>query len=303
MKILISGSTGFIGSAACAHFEKSGHDVIRLVRHPTTDDTSVRWNPAAGTIESLPDGTDAVIHLAGENISGRWSQEKKKRIYDSRIKSTQLLAEHIAGMTKKPKIFICASAVGYYGDRGDSVLTEADSPGNSFLSTVCRDWEAAAEPAVQADIRTVNLRLAMVLAGDGGALSKMLGVFNKGMGGPLGNGRQWVSWVSLIDVLRSIDFILAGDSLHGPVNIVAPQPVRNRAFTKCLGHALHRPAIIPVPGTMLRLIFGDFAQETLLASTRAVPEKLLEAGFNFQHAELEPFLSGIVNHMQGKAEQ
>ncbi len=292
MKILLSGSTGFIGSAALKHLNNAGHTVIRMVRHPVkAGDTSVFWDPSEGIVDSLPENIDAVIHLGGENISGRWSQKKKERIYNSRVKSTQLLAENIAKMSNRPRVFICASAVGYYGDRGDSALTETDTAGECFLSAVCEDWEAATGPAIEAGIRTVNLRFGMVLAKEGGALSKMLPAFKVGMGGVLGNGSQWVSWVSLVDAARIIKFALLTRSLEGPVNAVAPEAVTNRTFTKILGQTLNRPTILPVPAKMLRLIFGEFAEETLLASTRAVPEKLFNAGFAFKHPELRAYLN------------
>lgn len=294
MKILVSGASGFIGSAAVSDLEHRGHSVVPLVRSKTNNKAAqVAWEPSRGIIGVLPNTIDAVVHLAGENIVGRWTKSKKDRIYTSRITGTQILAGCLAAMEPKPKAFISASAIGVYGNRGDAVLTETSPAGEGFLGSVCRDWEAAAEPARQAGIRVVNLRIGMVLATHGGALAKMLPAFRIGLGGALGSGRQWVSWISLTDVVRAIAFALETETLSGPVNTVAPEPVTNACFAKTLGAALHRPAVIPIPAPVLRWTMGDFAQETLLASTRAIPEKLIQAGFRFEHPSLKPALSAM----------
>ena len=292
MTILISGSTGFIGSAA-AHFQSAGHTVLRLSRSPGKG--AINWQPMAGRMDALPDHVDAVVHLAGENIFGRWTKRKKERICASRVHGTTLLADQIAAMRCKPKALICASAVGYYGNGGDAILTEQSPPGDGFLSRVCRDWQAAAEPARQAGIRTVHLRLGMVLDKNGGALAKMLPAFKLGLGGVLGGGTQWVSWISRVDVVRIIDFAIQTETLSGPANAVSPQPVQNRLLTRTLGRLLHRPTFLAAPAAVLRLGLGDFAQETLLASSRAVPEKLLKAGFTFTHPTLEEAVSAAIS--------
>lgn len=294
MNILMSGAGGFIGRAAAKALCAKGHRVVRLVRPPAEGGgDSVVWEPSCGRLDTVPFEPDAVVHLAGENIFGRWTEAKKRRICNSRIQSTTLLAERLAVMSHKPMVLVCASAVGFYGHRGDVVLTEAATSGEGFLCTVCRDWEAAAESARRAGIRTVSLRFGMVLAAHGGAMAKMLPVFRMGLGGTLGDGCQWTSWVALTDAVRALEFVIQHDTLDGPVNIVAPQPVRNAELTQRLGHTLHRPALLPVPSVMLRLILGDFANEALLADIRAVPEKLLKAGFSFHYPALADALTAM----------
>lgn len=296
MKILVSGAGGFIGSAAVAHLEARGRSVVRLVRAAAeADPNAIVWEPTAGRMAPLPADIDAVVHLAGENVFGRWNERKKDAIYDSRVKGTRLLAERLADMRPRPKVFVCASAIGFYGNCGDTILTEAAPAGDGFLSRVCRDWETAAEPARAAGIRVVSLRLGMALGRHGGALAKMLPAYKMGMGGVIGDGNQWISWIALTDVVRAIAFALETDALSGPVNTVSPDPMQNRTFTKTLGHALHRPELAPVPATLLRFLFGDFADETLLASTRAIPQKLQDAGFQFEHPTLQPALEAIVH--------
>ena len=295
MKILVSGAGGFIGSATVAHLEARGQSVVRLVRpEAQANPQAVVWEPTTGRLDPLPADVDAAVHLAGENVFGRWNDRKKTAIYDSRVKGTRLLAERLADMRPRPKVFVCASAIGFYGNCGETILTEASPAGDGFLSRVCRDWEAAAEPARDAGIRVVNLRLGMALGRHGGALAKMLPAYKMGMGGVIGDGKQWISWIALADVVRAIAFALETEALTGPVNIVSPDPATNRTFTKALGHALHRPELAPVPATLLRFLFGDFADETLLASTRAVPQKLIEAGFQFEHPDLQTALEAIL---------
>jgi len=252
MKILVSGSSGLVGSALARRCQEplpARHfDVIRLVRRePNPGGEEIRWDPQAGQIaaEAL-EGLDAVVHLAGDNIAaGRWTAAKKARIYSSRVEGTGLLAQTLARLARPPKVLVSASAVGYYGDRGEEELDESSRPGPGFLAGVCRDWEAATEPASHAGIRVVVVRLGVVLAREGGALARLVGLFRLGLGGRLGNGRQYLSWITLGDVVEAILFLVANDSLRGPVNLVAPQPVTNREFTQALGRALHRPTILP----------------------------------------------------------
>lgn len=290
MQILISGSHGFLGSALAPFLTAQGHQVAPLTRP---------YNPAA------LDGIDALVHLAGENIFGRWTPGKKATIRDSRVDNTRLLAESIARLspkgiptqegTRPPRTFVCASAIGFYGDRADELLQEASGPGTGFLAEVCQAWEAAAQPAIQRGIRVVHLRSGMVLSPQGGALAKMLPPFRAGLGGRLGNGRQYMSWISLEDWLEAAAYVLEHPALRGPVNFVAPQPVTNRDFTKTLGRVLGRPTICPVPGFALRLLLGEMADELLLSSARATPAALLASGFSFRHPELEGALHSMLS--------
>lgn len=288
MKILVSGSTGLIGSELVSFLNRQGNQVVRLVRRPPAGG-EIQWEATAGGMElGKLEGFDAVVHLAGDPIAqGRWTPAKKARIRDSRVQGTQLLAESLAQLTKPPKVLICASAIGYYGDRGDELLTEESSPGNSFLGKVGQEWEQASQPAAQKGIRVVNLRFGIVMSPKGGALKMMLPPFRMGAGSPLGSGRQTMSWVSLEDVVGAIHHALTHDSLRGPVNVVAPQPVTNLQFTKTLGKVLRRPTLFPVPAFAVRLLFGEMADEALLASARVAPMKLKATGFSFKHPELE----------------
>jgi uncharacterized protein (TIGR01777 family) len=295
MKVLISGGSGFIGASVVETLLKQGHSVVRLTRAAVGKDSEdVRWNPSTGYIEILPEPLDAVIHLAGENIFGRWTTAKKDRIRASRVDGTLLLSEHLASMQRRPRVFICASAIGFYGNRGDEVLTETADAGEGFLSNVCRDWEAACTPADAAGIRVVRMRFGTVLAKHGGALGKMLGAFKAGLGGTLGNGQQWVSWITLNDALRAILYALDDETFFGAVNVTTPEPVQNRTFTETLGHILHRPTRLSLPAVILRLVLGRFAEETLLASTRAVPRRLLGVGFKFEHPALAQALPSLL---------
>ena len=297
MRILISGSHGFIGSAVFESLQKQGHELLRLIR-PTQIARSdeIFWEPVSQFInQSKLKNIDAVIHLAGENIFGRWNEKKKQAIYDSRVIGADFLCKTIAKLKPKPAVLLCASAIGYYGNRGDEDVTESDSPGSSFLSQVCQDTETTTEFAAKAGIRTVNLRFGMVLGTEGGALAKMLPAFKMGMGGPLGDGQQWVSWISIADAVGAIEFALSHKKLSGPANVVSPQPIRNKEFAQTIGKILHRPEPVPVPKTMLHLMFGDFAEEALLSSTKALPEKLTQAGYKFQHPDLQAALNSILN--------
>jgi uncharacterized protein (TIGR01777 family) len=296
MKILISGAGGFIGSAVTAALVRRGDEVLRLIRQGRLAHRGqIVWNPSEGFIQHQHlDRLDAVIHLAGEPILGRWTAVKRQQIRDSRLVSTQFLARTLANLNPRPKVFLCASAAGYYGHRGEEILTEQSSSGEGFLAEVCRDWEAACDPARRAGIRTVHLRLGMVLGKNGGALGQMLPMFRLGLGGPLGSGQQWMSWISIEDAVGAMLFCLGNDSVCGAVNLTAPEPVRNRDFAKILAHAVHRPAVLSVPRLALRMKFGELADEVLLSSARVLPEKLTAAGFSFRHRTLEVALASVL---------
>jgi uncharacterized protein len=297
MRVLVSGSSGLIGSALRRRLEERGHVVVRLVR--SADEVghdAFWWDPSSGTLdETALAEVYAVVHLAGETIAGRWTRDKKRRIRDSRITGTRLLSEAIAGAAQAPAVFICGSAVGIYGDRGDDELTEEDSAGGGFLAGVVAEWEAATEPAARAGVRVVNIRSGEVLSREGGSLAALLTPFRLGLGGPVGGGRQYSSWISIDDEVRAIEHALTTDGLEGPVNLVSPDPVTNREFAKTLGRVLRRPAVLPTPLAPLRLIYGsEFVREVLLFSTRALPAKLLATGYRFKHAELEDALTNLL---------
>ena len=260
--------------------------------------TDVPWDPAAGQIDAAAlEGVDAAVHLAGENIaSGRWTSSKKRRILESRVQGTRTLCDGLARLTCPPKALICASAIGYYGSRGDEVLTEESGPGTGFLADVCRAWEAAAEPAEKRGIRVVRLRIGVILSPAGGALAKMLLPFKLGAGGKIGDGKQYMSWIALDDLVVAIHHALVTESLSGPVNGVSPYPVANADFTRTLGRVLARPTLFPMPAFAARLAFGEMAKETLLASTRVDPARLRASGYKFRHPELE----GALRHLLGK---
>ena len=296
MKILVTGASGLVGSALVPLLRADGHEVARLVRSaPAAGD--VQWDPDAETLgaESL-EGFDGVVHLAGENIaSGRWSAEKKRRIRESRVRGTRLLARTLAERQRPPRALVSVSAVGFYGDRGEEELTEDSPAGTGFLSEVCSSWEAATEAVEGKGVRVVHARLGMVLSKRGGALAKMLTPFKLGVGGVIGNGRQYMSWITLDDAAAALAHLLAADTVTGPVNVVAPAPVTNREFTATLGRALRRPAVFPVPGFMARLAFGEMAEALLLASARVKPEKLLGSGYAFRHGSLTEGLRHVLD--------
>jgi uncharacterized protein (TIGR01777 family) len=297
MQILVTGSTGLVGSTLIPALTAEGHRVNCLVRSKSK--LGIRdtyWDPTAGELYSPPlEGLDAVIHLAGENIAGgRWTAARKARIRDSRIQGTRLLSGSLAQLARPPKVFVSASAVGYYGDRADEVLTEQSPPGSNFLAGVCREWESATEPAAQHGIRVVILRLGVVLTPTGGALAKMLTPFRMGVGGIIGSGKQYMSWIAIDDLVRIIIYMLKTDSLNGPTNAVAPNPVTNAEFTKTLGRVLRRPTVLPMPAFAARLALGEMADELLLASARVVPSKLLASGFVFRHPDLESALTDLL---------
>ncbi len=298
MNLLVTGSSGLVGSALVSFLEAAGHRLTRLVRSqprpvpPRRDE--VFWDPDAGRLDSSAlEGLDAVVHLAGENIAGRWTARKKARIRESRINGTCLLAESLAGLTHPPAVLVAASAMGYYGDRGDTVLIEESSPGEGFLAGVCRDWEAAAKPAAQKGIRVVHLRIGLVLSRAGGALARMLPPFKLCLGGRIGNGRQYMSWIAIDDLVQVIAHALTAQVLAGPVNAVAPNPVTNLEFTRTLGRVLHRPTIFPMPAFAARLAFGEMGQELLLASQRVEPARLIASGYSFRF----PVLGGALGHV------
>ena len=296
MNVLVSGATGLIGSTLIPELEAGGHRVTRLTRSPRSGE-DVRWDPDAGTIEGDLAGTEAVVHLAGESIAEcRWTAEKKKRILESRQKSTRLLAEEIAGLQTPPSVMVSVSAIGYYGDRGNELLTEESEPGDLFLSRVCLEWEAAADPARDAGVRVVHPRFGIVLSTEGGALGTTLPIFKLGGGGKIGSGRQYWSWVALDDVVGAILHAIGTDALSGPVNVTAPDPPTNAEYTRVLGGVLGRPTFFTVPAPAARIALGGMADELLLASARVQPAKLEETGYKYRYPELE----GALRHLLGR---
>jgi uncharacterized protein len=288
MNILVTGAGGLIGRAAVQRLTESGHRVVPLRRGAASRDAGPTWDPERGQLDlgpALP--LDAVLHLAGESIAQRWTPGAKARIRASRVDGTRLLSEALARAPQPPKVFVCASATGLYGDRGEEVLDESSSAGKGFLAEVCQEWEAATAAARQRGIRVVHLRLGIVLARQGGALAKMLPFFRLGLGGRLGGGRQYWSWISLDDVLGVVEVALQDSRLSGPVNAVAPEAVTNAAFTTALSQALSRPALLPVPAFVIRTALGEMGRETVLASVRVRPARLLEVGYRFRFPDLD----------------
>lgn len=296
-KILISGATGLVGTALVKRLKSKGHAIVRLTRpSPSATIDDITWNPDNNWIDAERlNGFDAVIHLAGESIAdGRWTAAKKERIRNSRVQGTTLLAEALARLTKPPRTLIAASAIGFYGERGQESMVESNEPGHSFLADVCKAWEMSTEPAAKKGIRVVNLRLGVILAKEGGALKTMMPPFKMGVGGKLGSGKQYMSWVALDDVLGIIELALENETIHGPVNTVAPNAVTNLEFTKALGRALSRPTIFPMPAFAAKLAFGEMADELLLASTRVEPAVLNKAGYQFKYPELDGALRTLL---------
>ena len=292
-RILISGASGLIGSALASAMESHGHEVTRLVRRPTGSGNELQWDPMHEVSPELVSGFDAVIHLSGESVAGRWTAEKKRRIRESRAVSTNNLSQALAKAERPPRTFLCASAIGYYGNRGDEILTEESPPGTGFLPEVCREWEAATRVGTPG-IRTVNLRFGIVLSRHGGALKEMLLPFRLGLGGKIGSGSQSYSWIHIDDVVSAVMHILREESLRGPINMTAPNPVTNAEFTRALASALKRPAIFAVPTFAAKLAFGEFAEEGLLASARVIPKRLGDSGFEFRYPELAPALAHLL---------
>lgn len=311
-RALITGASGLIGSALVPSLESHGYQVIRLVRRESKA-SEIRWEPTRPIPPDLVSGYDAVIHLSGETITGRWSAAKKARIRDSRVVSTKNLSEALAKTDSPPKEFLCASATGFYGSRGDEVLTEESPAGAGFLAEVCQEWESATAPATKAGIRTLNLRTGLVLSRNGGPLKEMLLPFRLGLGGRIGSGRQWWSWIHIEDWLAAAHHILQNPlvnhetivdrrasppgprlTLHGPINMVSPNPVTNAEFTKTLAKALNRPAILPIPAFAARIALGELADEALLASARVEPKALLDSGFGFKFPDSGSTLTNLL---------
>ncbi len=297
-RILISGASGLIGSALIPSLESHGYEVACLVRRGTRRSNEIQWDPMLPIPPELVNGYETVIHLSGESITGRWTATKKKRIRDSRIISTRNLSEALVKCQNPPRTFLCASATGYYGSRGDEVLTEESTPGTGFLPEACIEWEAATEPAANAGIRTVNLRTGIVLSRNGGALKPMLLPFRLGLGGRIGSGRQRWSWIHIEDFVAAVHHILRNESVKGPVNMVSQNPLTNTEFTKTLARALGRPAIFPVPAFAARIALGQLADEAVLASARVQPRKLSESGFRFRFSELKAGLIDLLSHVE-----
>ena len=297
MNVLVSGAAGFVGSALVPFLTRAGHEVKPLARRGrdgAPSPSAPHWDPPANQIDLGPGPIDAVIHLAGENIAQRWNAEAKKRIRESRVDATRLLCTALAKQSPKPRVLIAASAIGFYGDRGDEVLTESSSPGTGFLADLCQQWEAAAQPAINAGIRVVHLRFGVLLDPSGGALKNMLPPFRAGVAGRLGSGRQFISWATRHDAVRAIDHALQAPGLRGPVNVVSPKPVTNSEFTRTLARVLGRPAILHMPAFVLRLLAGEMANEALLASAKVVPGQLEEGGFQFEDVGIEPALRKLL---------
>ena len=297
MKVVVSGSSGLVGSALVPHLREEGHEVLRLVRGPATVAGEISWDPKAWKLDPAAlEGCDAVIHLAGASIAeGRWTAARKELIRQSRVDSTRFLAQTLAALAKPPEVLISASAIGFYGDRGEEELDEKSPVGFGFLAEVCRQWEAAAEPAAKAGIRVVHPRLGMVLDGSGGALGRMLLPFRMGLGGALGSGKQWVSFIHLEDVVHILSLALRQQDWAGPLNVVAPTPVRQRDFAAALAGELHRPALLWTPGFLLEALLGEMAEELLLASTRVLPRCLLAAQYPFRSPNLESALQDALH--------
>ncbi len=285
MQIAITGASGFLGRFLARRLTADGHTVRPMVRPAAADGQkgAISWDPGLGRLDpSALDGIDAVIHLAGEPIAQRWTQERKRRIRESRVRGTETVARAIEALRHPGLVFLSGSAIGIYGDQGDELLDERSAVGADFLAGITTEWERACDPALAAGARVVQLRTGIVLAGDGGALAKMLPPFRIGLGGPLGSGRQWMSWIAREDFKRAVSFLLGASDVAGPVNVVAPHPVRNSEFAQVLGRVLHRPAILPVPAMVIALGLGEMGRSTVLTSQRVLPQRLLACGFQFR---------------------
>ena len=302
MKVLITGSTGLVGSSLVSELRQAGHTVCRLIRPVgsarvvrTTAGFDVSWDPATGELGAAAVGADAVVNLAGASIAnGRWTKGRKDLLRSSRVDTTRVLVQALSKMAARPRVLVSASGIGYYGSRGDETLNEQSAPGNDFLSDLSKDWEAQALNAEAMGVRVVCVRFGIVLARDGGALPKMVRPFRLGVGGCLGSGRQWMSWVALEDVVAIVRLALENGTMHGPLNVVSPQPARNSDFTSCLARVLHRPALFPAPAFALRIVLGEMADGLLLASQRVEPARLKKLGYQFLQPELESALRAIL---------
>jgi uncharacterized protein len=295
MKVLVTGATGLIGSALAPVLRKQGHEVVSLTRSEARRTGEFRWDPEQGYVDPAAlHGIDAVVHLAGETVAGRWSEDKKRRILESRVNGTRLVSEATATLGRPPGALVCASAIGVYGDRGDELVTE-QSPvsAGGFLADVVRAWEAAAQPARDAGVRVVHTRFGIVQSARGGALKTQLPLFRIGLGGPVGGGRQYVSWVSIDDVVGAIGFALSRTDISGAVNVTAPAPVTQADYARTLGRVLRRPAVLPAPAFAVRLVLGEFANE-VLGGQRVIPQRLSDSGYAFRHRELEPALRHVL---------
>lgn len=296
MKVVVSGASGLIGTALVRSLRADGHDVTRLVRRTPTAGDEAQWDPSAGQLDAaVIDGADAVIHLAGAGVADhRWTDDYQQTILRSRVDGTTTIASAVAEATTPPRVLACASAVGYYGDRGDELLDETSSRGAGFLAGVVEQWEAAANPARAAGVRVVHLRSGLVLSPEGGVLGTTLPLFKLGLGGKLGSGRQWMPWIALPDEVAAIRFLIERDDCAGVYNLAAPEPVRNVDYTKAIGRALHRPTLATVPRLALVAALGDFAREGALVSQRAVPARLLDAGFDFRYDDVDAALRAML---------
>lgn len=297
LHVAVSGASGLVGSRLCSGLEAQGHRVSRLVRRePTKGSGEVLFDASRNLIgASSLEGVDAVVHLAGEPVAaGRWTAARKRRIRDSRVIGTRLIAETLAGLDTSPSVLVNASAIGFYGDRGDEILDETSEPGEGFLPETCVAWEAATAPAEAAGVRVVRFRIGIVLSAEGGALAKMLPIFRAGLGGKTGDGGQWMSWISIDDLVEMLVYAVSTESLSGSVNAVGLEPVRNSEFTRTLAGVLHRPAFVAVPEFAVRTLFGEMGQELLLSSTRVLPRRLKQAGFEFRHPTLQMALRAVL---------
>jgi uncharacterized protein len=296
VKVVVSGASGFIGTALVPALEAEGHDVLRLVRREPRGPSEIHWDPASGALDAHAlEGADALVTLSGANTGHRWTETRKREILDSRVDSTRLLAATAATLDPHPSVFVSAGGVDVYGDRGDEILTEESPLGEGFLADVGRAWEAAAEPARAAGIRVVSFRQGVVLGREGGALERMLPFFKLGVGGRVASGKQWWTWVGMEDVTAAYAFVLAGP-LAGPVNLCAPNPVTNEQFTKALGKALHRPTVFPAPELAVRALYGEMGVEMLVKRPRVLPAKLLDAGFEFKLPTIDDALERALSH-------
>lgn len=296
MKILVTGATGLIGKALQKSLSEKGHELLLASRREPKDNSYIQWDPQNGFADPARlEGIDAVVHLAGESISAlRWTDEKKKAIRDSRVLGTRNVVDTISDLKERPRVMVAASAIGFYGDRGDEELTETSKAGKNFLAEVCREWEAEARRAEDSGVRTVLLRTGIVLSKDGGALGTMLTPFKFGLGGVIGDGKQWMSWISLDDHLQVINFALENENIRGAVNSVSPHPVTNQEFTTVMGEVLYRPTFIPLPEFAVHLAFGEMGEALLLDSTKVIPKRLMDAGFKFKFPDLKKAIENAV---------